>query len=83
MTLKPRRDREDRRVLWKVSDVAEAVGQNTHTTRSWLVACGIPIVRLPSVRAKKRDGKTGISRNIYVKKADVLKLIEDLAERAG
>lgn len=75
MRLKTTQAKTDSRILWGVREVAEALGQHPQTTRAWLLTGAIPRVRLPSARAK-----CGSSNRILVRKADVLKLIEDSTE---
>jgi hypothetical protein len=76
---KARRSTPENQLLWTVRDSAEALGQHPQTTRALLLSGVIPLVRLPSARAKKH---AGVSNRILVRKADVLRLISDSTERA-
>ena len=65
------------RELWTVRDVAAYTGQHAQTERAWLLSGVLPLVRLPSGRARG-----GVSKRILVRKADVLRLIDESTERA-
>jgi hypothetical protein len=75
MTLPSKTPSADKRLLWTVRDVCAATGQHYQTARAWLLSGAIPLVKLPSARARG-----GTSRQILVRKADVLRLINDSIE---
>jgi predicted site-specific integrase-resolvase len=66
----------DKLVLWTVRNVAEATGQHYQTARAWLLSGAVPLVHLPSGRARG-----GVSKRILVRKADVLRLINESTEQ--